>query len=619
MSMSINIINVIFTNYYTNYLNSIRPRNKELLQKVQLVRHRPTHYIITHSMANTFKIWDIGSWILKKVHNTQTVIIDMIMVDKRTCLITTNGGGITLLNIDSYNVTKLISTKWSYISNLICFGNSSIAFSNDSDVVVYDYQDESVIKEFYFHNSIVNCIAKIEDVTLASGDNEGNIIIWHIDDDLDPKVLSGHKKPISSLLYLDNQILASGSRDGEIFIWDILESSVIKLFEHHPLGVSCLIRYNDNTFISAGNHEIGLWSISGLDSLSEIKTKSKIRSIILLGDNRILMSSIGNRDLNIINIESKVIEKTITLWFDYIRVIKYMNDEVIIDFRHKQLTRFSLNTSIKEQNLGGNIRIGEVIQFKANLFIFSDLFYNLYLYDMKENKIIKKKLSNRGDRDKRIDHLLKFDKDQVIGANCSFIRVWNLKTDFNMELEVAELSCIINFDSNYLISGGRFGDVFIWDIKKPAVTNKIKAAASEIKIICKIDNERFMTAAYRDNTIRVWNVLNRQTIASFDEIAFNGMDAFIKINGGRFVFNNNIAIKVFNMETGKVENELLGHDENIIYLKWIDDDHILSCSQSMTIKIWNLKNYKCVETYERIGERMSNSSLYLDNILTVKY
>jgi WD40 repeat protein len=593
MSISIDIINVILTNYYINHLTTIKPSNKTLLEKIQYVKHNTSYTIVTCS-REAITSWNLNSWLVKKIYKSNTDILDVISIDPSTCLLSTKEGKLIIINVDSHNVEKVIKTTKSYICSVLYLGGSQIAFADgNSEIIVYDFHTETVIKEFTGHYGVVNCIIKIDEETLASGDNDNDIIIWHVNDS-DSIVLSRHTKPITCLLYLGNDIMASGSWDGTIKLWDVRKGSLIQT-SYHDTNVSSLLRYNNDLFLSAGGCKIIIWNVLDFSLVSGIKRVSRIRNMLLLNDNNVLASS-DNRDLEIINLGTGLVEKTISLWFNCTNLLKYTHDEIIINYPYKELVKLSLNSDIKILRASAELdlyNMSPMIQYDTNHLIFSSN-CDLVIYNVKRN-IITKRLKGH---DNYITSLLKFDKNIVISGSYEVINIWDIeKEDIIHEVSTGydDISCLAKFNKQYLISGGEKGKLLVWDMNEYVLSKRLEGHEGKIDTIIQLDKEKIITGGV-DMSIKVWNVVTGQLIRNYNSLIVKEIDSLIFLGSDRIAFNDQSVIKVFNICDGQFEKELIGHSGKVVCLSKINRKLLLSFCNDMTVKVWDMDSSKCIDT-----------------------
>jgi WD40 repeat protein len=244
--------------------------------------------VISGSVDNTIKIWNLRTGQLKRTLTGHTGVIDYLSVTP---------DGKYIVSAESKNVRI-----WNLLTGALIreLGNSgTISFvetSQDGKTLVIDggtqiikikpvspYSIESEITKYIISifnlktgilkNQLVhdNLLTKIEmshsGNILVSGDNTGKLNIWNLRNGTLEKTLTGHESKIKSIaISPDEKTIASTEYNGQIKIWDLISGKLKSTFTGHILSyesVGVLIPDN-NTLMSwnvSTNRDIKIWNL----------------------------------------------------------------------------------------------------------------------------------------------------------------------------------------------------------------------------------------------------------------------------------------------------------------------------------------------------------------------
>ena len=155
------------------------------------------------------------------------------------------------------------------------------------------------------------------------------------------------------------------------------------------------------------------------------------------------------------------------------------------------------------------------------------------------------------------------------------------------------ITCIILFDENKLISGSEDKTIKIWDIKKRVCTSTITGNYERIESLLKINNNTL--AAGSQNNIRFFNIDNKKELFSLVGHE-KSVCTMIKISENKIVsgaYDN--LIKIWDIDKKSCEYSLYGHDTTVFVVLLLMDGRLASGSGSWdrALKIWDLENKRC--------------------------
>lgn len=159
---------------------------------------------------------------------------------------------------------------------------------------------------------------------------------------------------------------------------------------------------------------------------------------------------------------------------------------------------------------------------------------------------------------------------------------------------------------NIWLTTDRTNVLNIWDIEKESLSYQIRHDKIESTIIdlIEISSMNLVAAASLDRLIVIWDLQKRYFIVSID-LSKGGIHSLAFFNTYQILvtagYENNISIFKINPtfldydETGK----LIGHNSMVTAICCIEKTPlILSADDNGAIKIWDVRNFKCVQTVD---------------------
>ena len=141
------------------------------------------------------------------------------------------------------------------------------------------------------------------------------------------------------------------------------------------------------------------------------------------------------------------------------------------------------------------------------------------------------------------------------------------------------------------------GLIKIFSINHDERINTLEGHEQEIISLKSISYSKLISCSY-DGKIKIWSINDGiciQTLSNNDEIAF---DLCITPNlDYLLVALNDATVKIWNLINNyNYVNQLIGHSDNVIFVRATDDNRVVTASDDRTIKIWNLKECKYVNS-----------------------
>jgi WD40 repeat protein len=259
-------------------------------------------YVATGSYDSTVRIWDIEQGACVKIIQEIGSVICLLEFESFKLLTGTSECNIGLWDINDDKEEEICNFLGHQLwVNCLekCDDNYFASGSNDSTIIIWDYNERKDIKTIKAHDDCVLCLIKLKNGNLCSGSADFYIKIWdwkngvclssikahenwvkclcQFDDDIllsgsDDRTikiwkneqcmatLNGHINSIRALCKIDDNFFASGSFDNNINIWDYKKQMIVQVLKGHTSNVTCLAKFKKNSLISCStDYTIKLW------------------------------------------------------------------------------------------------------------------------------------------------------------------------------------------------------------------------------------------------------------------------------------------------------------------------------------------------------------------------
>ena len=172
--------------------------------------------------------------------------------------------------------------------NHFCYlGNDEIVFNSNNSIYITNIYTNSIIKEFSFHNGIINCLIKLRKDSIATCSENGLIYIFNKEKLL--HTLTGHQSCVYQIIELQNGDLASCSEDKTIKIWETNTYKCKATLIGHSVNVISILQLKDGRLISGSSErKIKLWNLQTYQEITTLAIADiSVTSMKNIDNNRI--------------------------------------------------------------------------------------------------------------------------------------------------------------------------------------------------------------------------------------------------------------------------------------------------------------------------------------------
>lgn len=502
-------------------------------------------------------------------------------------------------------------------------GNILISESYDRTIKLWDIITGHCIDTL--ENTVTSVALSIDSKILVSGYIDGTIKIIDIESAISTSFYGKHMSLIDAItISNDNNTLISKSSDGIIKIWDTKSSNCIKTLYTKEESVYSIATSNNNIIFYSGNKDgtIEIWNKNNNTStIFHDKHNTIVTSITISKNHKIIASMDFEGVVKIWDIESYTCIKTFSLKKEDAYSIMFGNDSKTLIFAEKS------SSEIITWDLENNIVLNAFSPYEKRDYDTEDCFIQL-------------NNSNETIKNMQVVQLLEYLEDYM-GYEYSQLRVTII---------------LLSLDGKILISVSEDGCIGVWDITMREClitiidqmqensiagydnnTNEAFYAGSEYvntTAISLSDDNKTLAIGKKDGTIKIWDIesgICKNTFESnhtqLNKSVYITKTIINKNNNIITLYNNN-EIRIWDIVSGKCLQYLklnysLRYNEDIIHINPDGKTILISENPSSLerenniigniIKIVNMENDNCIETFRHSADSKFTSFRYLAN------
>ncbi len=245
--------------------------------------------VISGSLDNTIKIWNLQTGQLKRTLTGHTGVVDYLSVTPDgKYIVSAESKNVRIWNLLTGALIRELgnSGEISFVETsqdgqtLVIDGGTQIVkskpaspYSFEPDITkylisVYNLKTGTLKNQLVHDNKLTKIEMSKSGNILVSGDKIGKLNIWNLRNGTLQKTLTGHASEIKSIaISPDEKTITSTEKNGQIKIWDLISGKLKSTFTGHNIqfyrSVGVLIPDN-NTLLSwnaSTNRDVKMWNL----------------------------------------------------------------------------------------------------------------------------------------------------------------------------------------------------------------------------------------------------------------------------------------------------------------------------------------------------------------------
>ncbi|WP_321508189.1 DUF4062 domain-containing protein [uncultured Methanoregula sp.] len=565
-----------------------------------------------------------------EIHESKTVDIDKII---------TGQAGFQNFSINKGALKAVFVTRNGY---------RAISESEDKSLMLWDVETRQKLAHLVGVTPLtLDIIITSDDLRAISASSENSLKVWDIKTGQVLIDLLGHTKEVTSVTMTpDNRLIVSGSSDKTLKVWDLDTGRALESFDNNSSGVTSVAITPDGQFVISGLNDGTLnvwdratgecvWTNVGhtnailavavtLDgrrviSGSEDKTikvwdrksgrvlftfnghSDKIISIAITPDCRRAISGSADTTLKVWDLIDG--EEIITLvgHEDWVTEVAVTHDSryAISGSRDNTIRTWNLETG---EELASYTNTGDVLnktsEIKNKKIDIPDKGTSpLKVWNLETGKCIKSLTGHTADI---IAVGITHNSQQAISISFDkIVKIWDLKSFQNLATlkckdddDDDSILCIASSkDGDLYFSGSRAG--FLKGYDKYSGEIFCKKYSSMIKTVTLTPDEKKVVFGMNDNTLKVWDLITDQELASLTGHANHVNAVAVTPDGSQIISgSSDNTLKVWDLGTYHELASLKGHANHVNAVAVTPDgSQVISGSSDNTLKVWDLGTY----------------------------
>ena len=230
----------------------------------ELTKNKNKNILLTGGNDSEIQFWDINddyNNIKKIILNGPVINIFELSSEIFSCF---SNNLLSLWSGEKYE--KIFETEINDIYTLEYLNDNIFAAGmEDNSIYIFNIFDTKMThkKQLIGSNDIINCIKKINEKYIISGNYDGDLIVWDlIKLEMFFFIKKAHLYKINSIIKLNDGTFATCSNDKKIKIWDLNQRlNILTFSDAHEKTINNIIQLNNGMLISTGKDSlIKIWN-----------------------------------------------------------------------------------------------------------------------------------------------------------------------------------------------------------------------------------------------------------------------------------------------------------------------------------------------------------------------
>lgn len=376
--------------------------------------------------------------------------------------------------------------------------------------------------------------------------------------------------------------LAASFDDGSLMVWDSESGDLLKEFQASDTRINHLAFHPDRDFLIGGSNDglIKIWNASSWQPHGSIASiPGKLRSFAPLPGNALAFIGSDKSSINILNIETNIIDKS---WKDDVHSIQALAASA----DGKQVFTYTPVDSLKIWEPGS----GRILKKIERTLSTPSLEVN---YDGSLVFIVSGAISQDILSVKELDHIVPLAQPES-------------------DLE----SSVISEDGRLVAANNTQGLLKIWHSETGSLESTIQddTCATRPLLVFSADNQFIVKTC--DLKVKVWRIADGKLLQVFDHPVTHNVSGVVMTHDGKFVVSGSRSglLTVFDLDKGLMVRSIKAHEGEVMNLDLSrNNEFLLSSSADLTTKVWKLTDLSLKSVFRHQYQVPVNSSFSSDN------
>lgn len=493
----------------------------------------------------------------------------------------------------------------------------------DSTLKVWDtLSGKPLLNENGDGNSI-DCVSFSPNGDVIASGTERGIGLWGVDGiNTTTQLLYLRTDKVTCLAFSPNgKLLASGSVDAALRLWDSSTGTHIgtAFLGHLHVVTSVSFSKDGKRIVSGGaDQNVLLWEAdTGTLIRNFAGHSSQVKSVAFSDDGRKVVSGSGDESVRLWDVETATrIDNPLHGHSHTISAVSFTGDaKEVVSSSYDGSVRFWRVGSVKQNAMECSSEDGRYVSKyafspSAEVLVcwFSDR--DIQFWDTSSAKLVATVHQGLDDDSIKLAHFSD-DGDLLVSASwMGVIRFWNPRDGSFGHAIASERGSVsalsVSCDKKHLVTGGRNGEVRIWDVQTgKVIRTALMGHREEITCVAFSLDEKRVVSGSRDHELRIWDSKTLEQVGtSLAEHTEAVHCVSFSPDGGQIASGSaDNAVCVWNITaTSPAVQVLRGHNRSVTDLTFSQEpNRLVSVSRNSSCRLWNLSDGSCLAVDDFFG------------------
>ncbi|OMJ76041.1 hypothetical protein SteCoe_24675 [Stentor coeruleus] len=540
-------------------------------------------YVISGSSDMTIRIWDIKNKCQVKVVTTNRVVVLDLLIDNDICIFRGWSQHLYVWNMHESDVIEIFEGHTANVGSfaISCDKQIIVSGSSDKSIIVWNLATKEQIAVLKGHSNRVTTVAIANNNSfIVSGSSDTTVRMWDLGG-CEIAVLKGHKDEIIKVFIIfDNAYAISISYDKTIIMWNLLNKCQELKCSGHNSGLSCFAISSDNLLGVSGSgtinncekfsdNSVRVWDlIEKHEILIFNGHTSRVNCVAITNNKNFVVSGSGcnfnqNKD-NSVRVWNILENREIAIFnghTDSVNGVAISNDGklVVSGSKDKSVRIWKVEGQELDAILEGHTDSVRCVEITKNQqFILSgseDKSIRIWSICKRQQEAILEKHKTF------VTSLRILYDDQYVVSNSDHETIiWNLNSrKVEINTDSYERFCGISSDETICLSDPKKKTIKVWNVKEKeciaSFKDKSNVCFASLTLDCK-----FLVTKNLENFITIWNLDKKSIEISFKCLVKGINDSAVTSNANYVVFGykgNHISVWKTNKKDSNDKNTTL--------------------------------------------------------------
>ncbi len=499
----------------------------------------------------------------------------------------------------------------------------SVCFSRDRALLASGGQDQTVrlwdtltgqsLQVLTGHQGIVTSVAMSpDDQILASSSQDQTVKLWKLKSGECWQTLTGHQGCVWSVKFSpDGQTVFTGSEDGTVKQWQLATGECLQTFTGHEYWVWSVAVSPNGQYLASSSFDrtIRLWDLASGECLQILRGHTQpITAIAFSPDGQSLASASYDQTVRLWEIPTGDCQQILAKHSSRVWSVAFHPDGQRLvsggDDHATCIWQLRSGDCVKTIKGHSNCVYSLALSPDGQTLATAHESQVINLWDVQDPLVPPRLLQTlRGHHNRIFSVVFSPDGETVIsGSGDRTIKIWQRSTGQCLQTLEGHQSWVwsvaISADGQTLASGSYDHTIKLWDIASGNCITTLLGHPSSILVVKFSSDGRILASGGYDQVIKLWDLETQtccQTLNSHGNrvwsLDFSPSGDYLATAG------DDGTLKLWDWRTGDCLQTFKGHSSQVLTVRFLDANHLLSCSGDNTIKYWQLSTGECLNTF----------------------